>query len=179
MEKIQVQNLVYVLGKMKSLKRTGWVKRQVKNPESDAEHSYSLAMLALLLAPKNLDLLKCLKLALIHDMPEIFCGDFVPGELPESEKSRLEQNAMQKITYDLNEPELTTLFSEYEQHKTPEAEFVWALDRLDNVFTARFYENEQNISLVNEFTLGAKSRIDSLSQKSLSKRLQKILEDLN
>jgi len=179
MEKIQIQNLANILGKMKSLKRTGWVKRQVKNPESDAEHSYSLAMLALLLAPKNLDLLKCLKLALIHDLPEIFCGDLLPGELPKSEKEKLELNAMQKIACDLNMPELTELFTEYEQHKTPEAEFVWALDRLDNVFTARFYENEQNISLVKEFTLGAKSRIGNLSQKSLSKRLQKILEDLN
>ena len=33
MEKKQVQNLVDLLGRMKSLKRAGWVKRQVKNPD--------------------------------------------------------------------------------------------------------------------------------------------------
>lgn len=179
MEKIQIQNLVNILGQMKSLKRKGWIKRFIKSPESDAEHSYSLAMLTLLLAPENLDLLKCLKLALVHDLPEVICGDFVPGELPKFEKEKLEQGAMQKIACDLNIPELTELFIEYEQHQTPESEFVWALDRLDNVFTARFYENEQNIPLVKEFSLGTTSRINSLSDKTLSKKLQRILEDLS
>lgn len=179
MERKQVLNLADLLGRMKMLKRTGWVKRQVANPESDADHSYSLAMLAFLLAPQELDLLKCLKLALIHDLPEAFCGDFVPGELEPAEKEKLELNAMQKICSDINCPELMDLFNEYEQHSSPEAEFVWALDRLDNVFTARFYELKSDLSLVDEFAAGTLQRINSLKDKNLAEKLQKILNTLS
>lgn len=178
MDKKQVQNLVDLLGRTKSLKRAGWVKRQVKNPESDADHSFSLAFLAMLLAPDNLDLLKCLKLALIHDLPEAFCGDFIPGELEPKEKALLERSAMQKVCDDLKMPELMELFSEYEQHTTPEAEFVWTLDRLDNVFTAKFYESKSAQKLTEEFAASALPRIGGISDKALKKNLQKILKDL-
>lgn len=179
MEKKQVQNLVKILGRMKSLKRAGWVKRQVRDPESDADHSYSLAFLTLLLAPDNLDLLKCLKLALIHDLPEAFCGDFIPGEIEPQEKAKLETSAMQKVIEDIKHPELLELFEEYQQHSTPEAEFVWTLDRLDNVFTARFYEGRSGNSLTDEFAAGTLPRIESLKDKNLSKLLQKILKSLD
>lgn len=179
MERKQVLNLADLLGRMKMLKRTGWVKRQVANPESDADHSYSLAMLAFLLAPQELDLLKCLKLALIHDLPEAFCGDFVPGELEPAEKAKLELSAMQKVCSDINCPELMDLFKEYEQRLSPEAEFVWALDRLDNVFTARFYEQKSDLSLVDEFAAGTLQRINSLKDKNLAEKLQKILNTLS
>ncbi|MBQ8481715.1 MAG: HD domain-containing protein [Alphaproteobacteria bacterium] len=179
MEKKQVQNLVNLIGRMKSLKRAGWVKRHVKSPESDADHSYSLALLALLLAPDNLDLLKCLKLALIHDLPEAFCGDFIPGEIEPQEKAKLETSAMQKVVDDIKHPELMKLFEEYQQHSTPEAEFVWTLDRLDNVFTARFYEDRYCNSLTDEFAAATLPRIESLKDKNLGETLQKILKALD
>ena len=178
MDKKQVSNLVNLLGRMKTLRRAGWVKRQVKNPESDADHSYSLAFLTMLLAPENLDLLKCLKLALVHDLPEAFCGDFIPGELEPTEKSSLERSAMQKVCNDLKKPELMELFSEYEQHQTPEAQFVWAIDRLDNVFTANFYESKSGPKLTEEFASSALPRLATLDVKNLSKNLQKILKAL-
>ena len=179
MEKKQVLNLADLLGRMKTLKRAGWVKRRIDAPESDADHSYSLALLTLLLAPETLDLLKCLKLALIHDLPEAFCGDFVPGELRPEEKAKLEQSAMQKVIDNIGHPELMELFNEYEQCLTPEAEFVRALDRLDNVFTARFYEGRHRMSLTNDFAAGALPRISNLQDKSLGAKLQKILKALS
>ena len=179
MEKKQVLKLVDLLGRMKTLKRAGWVKRRVDKPESDAEHSYSLSLLALLLAPDNLDLVKCLKLALIHDLPEALCGDFIPGELSPEEKSSLEKSAMQKIVSDLDKPELMQLFEEYEQGDTPEAEFIRSLDRLDNVFTARFYENKLHLSLVDEFAASALPRINGMKNDNLRKKLEKILKVLS
>ena len=172
-------NLVNILGRMKSLKRTGWIKRQVENPESDADHSYSLSLLVLLLAPKNLDLLKCLKLALVHDLPEAFCGDFIPGELLPEEKATLEKSAMQKIAADLKAPELAVLFEEYEQRNTPEAEFVRSLDSLDNVFTARFYEDKSKSLLTDEFATSALPRINNLKDEILRDKLLEILKVLN
>ena len=102
MKKTEILNLADILGRMKKLKRTGWVKRKVINPETDAEHSYSLAMLVMLFAPARLDRFKCLQLALIHDLPEVFCGDFVPGEIELKEKEKLENAAIKKVVSRLN-----------------------------------------------------------------------------
>ena len=173
----QISNLVNILGKMKDLRRNGWVNHGVKNPESDADHSYSLAMLVLLLAPKRLDLLKCLKMALIHDLPEVFCGDFVPGQISDVEKNRLETDAMHEIAHRLHTSAFADLFAEFEMQKTPEAQFVKALDRLDNVLTAKYYETEQNLKLVDEFAASAYPRIVRLDE-DLRHLLLQILADL-
>ena len=178
MEKEQVLSLYDLLGRMKALKRAGWVKRRVKNPESDADHSYSLAILVLLLTPEYLDLQKCLKLALVHDLPEAFCGDFIPGEIAFEEKKHLEHSAMQKIAADLKQPQLLELFTEYQQHSTLEAEFVHTLDRLDNVFTARFYEKKSSLNLTDEFANSALPQIEDLKDENLRNELLKILQIL-
>ena len=178
MKKEQVLNLADVLGRMKRVKRTGWMKRMVMNPESDADHSYSLAMLVMLFAPARLDKQKCLELALVHDLPEILCGDIVPGEMDGKAKSELEQSAMKTIVRNLGVPQLQELFDEYEQHQTPEAQFVWVLDRLDNVFTARFYQNTMRIGLVNEFSESALERLYYLNDTELRAELDKILSAL-
>lgn len=179
MNKEQVLKLADLLGRMKSLKRAGWVKRQVERPESDADHSYSLALLVLLLTPSHLDLLKCLQLALIHDLPEALCGDFIPGELSSEEKMSLERSAMNKIVADLGMPQLKELFTEYQENKTPEASFVRALDRLDNVFTARYYETKSRISLVNEFGASLLPRLNDIDDLSIKNELEKILQHLS
>lgn len=179
MKKENVLNLAKILGKMKKVKRNGWVKRRVSESESDAEHSYSLAMLCMLFAPPVLDRLKCLQLALVHDLPEVFCGDFVPGEISEAEKNKLEQSAMDKVVQETGLPMLAELFAEYEEQQTPEAKFVWILDRLDNVFTARFYEDSQKIALVKEFSKSAYERLYYLDDAELRAELDGMLSALN
>ena len=178
MKKTEILNLADILGRMKKLKRTGWVKRKVINPETDAEHSYSLAMLVMLFAPARLDRFKCLQLALIHDLPEVFCGDFVPGEIELKEKEKLENAAIKKVVSRLNKPELQLLFDEYNQHQTQEAKFVWVLDRLDNVFTARFYEDTLRVNLVREFGESAYERLYYLDDVELRTELDKVLSEL-
>lgn len=178
MNKKQILNLAKVLGSMKQVKRTGWVRRRVTNPESDAEHSFSLAVLVMLFAPANLDKLKCLQLALIHDLPEIYCGDVVPGELDPEKKAALEKSAMGMIVRNLDLPQLRELFEEFEQHETPEAQFVWVMDRLDNVFTARMYEDTLRIQLVKEFGDSAFERLYYLKDTELRAELDKVLAAL-
>ena len=163
---------------MKQVKRTGWVRRNISNPESDAEHSFSLAMLVMLFAPNNLDRLKCLQLALIHDLPEIYCGDIIPGELDPVKKQALEKSAMAMVVRELKLPQLQELFEEFEQHETPEAQFVWVLDRLDNVFTARMYEDTRRVQLVQEFADSAFERLYYLNDKDLRAELDKVLAAL-
>ncbi|MBP5352372.1 MAG: HD domain-containing protein [Alphaproteobacteria bacterium] len=178
MDRQQILNLAEVLGDMKTLKRTGWKNRCVPNPESDAEHSYSLAMLVLLLAPPHLDLLKALKLALVHDLPEVLCGDHVPGELSMETKAEREDEAMRRIAALVGENELHELFTEFELHRSPEAEFVWVLDRLDNVFTAHYYDQRLDKGLSTEFAKSARERIGVLHDNDARETLSAAVEAL-
>ncbi|MED5309117.1 MAG: HD domain-containing protein, partial [Candidatus Thermoplasmatota archaeon] len=63
-------NLLEML-ELKQLPRTGWVRSEVDNPESVAAHSWGMAVLALRLAPENLDMIKVLSMCLVHDLPEV------------------------------------------------------------------------------------------------------------
>ena len=77
-------------GKLKKQKRSGWVLREVKNPETIAEHSFRVAIMGWLLANKKrgLNIEKIIKMALIHDIGEIYAGDITPYDsiLPKNKK---------------------------------------------------------------------------------------------
>ena len=69
-------NFVSEIEKLKDITRTGWELYSVNNPESVADHSFCLAVLSMLYAEKlKLDTEKCIKLALIHDMCEVYTKD--------------------------------------------------------------------------------------------------------
>ena len=141
MENKTIDNLVDILGKFKDLKRSGWIKRQVRLPESDADHSFSVALICWLLAPDELNKQKCLELALTHDLAEIYAGDPTPvDKVSPQDKYNNEKQAITKIAAKLNKPELIELFEELETQKTKESIFVKGIDRLDNVVTASWYD---------------------------------------
>ena len=156
-----INNLITILGKIKDVRRRGWIKRDVVAPESDADHMYSMAMEILLMAPPQLNKLHCLELALTHDLPEIYSSDFIPGEIMEDEKHALELAAMQKLATELNFPKLIEWFNEYEQQSSPEAKFVRCIDKTDNVITAAYYEREGRTDwpIVSEFSANALNKI--------------------
>src|SRR5687767_7316770 len=70
-------------GRLKGIRRQGWVDREVADPESVADHSFRLVVLAWLVADRlGLDSNRAIRLALIHDLPEAFAGDQTPfGDL--------------------------------------------------------------------------------------------------
>ena len=100
------ESLIEILG-LKDVARTGWVRNDVNNPESVAAHSWGMAILALKLTPKELDLSKVLSLCLVHDIPEVRVGDLTPHD-DCSTKSEDELNAMKELS-----PEWVHLFEEY------------------------------------------------------------------
>ena len=65
------------VGKLKERKRRGWLVHQIKNPETTAGHTFRVAILAWLISrqKKNLNLKKVLKMALVHDLCEVYAGD--------------------------------------------------------------------------------------------------------
>ena len=178
-QKQNALNLCTILGKIKDLKRTGWLRRGIIGPESDADHMFSTAFLALMFTPTELNKKKCLELALCHDLQEIYSGDFVPGEIALQDKYKIEQNAIQKLAQELDYPKLIDLFEEFEAQETEEAKFIKLLDKLDTAITACYYDfnHRGDRPLIEEFCTHAEEeikKIDSPYQSQILALLRKI-----
>lgn len=106
--------------------------------ENDAEHSWHLSMLALLLSEyaneENLNLLQVIKMILIHDLVEIDAGDTILYDDKGNEDKRArEEAAAERIFRILPEDQSTEIFElweEFEKCETAEARFASAVDRL-------------------------------------------------
>lgn len=105
--------------------------------ENDAEHTWHLCMMAVVLAEHanvKVDLLRVLKMLLVHDIVEIDAGDtFAYDVAGHSDKAEREERAAQRIFGLLpadQAEELIGLFHEFEAQETPEAKFALSMDRL-------------------------------------------------
>lgn len=107
--------------------------------ESSAEHSWRLCLLVLLFGGSfpGLNLEKCFKLAVVHDLAEAVCGD-TPAVCREQHKAKaaVERQALEEIIQPLPEAlgrEVADLWREYEGATTAEARYVKALDKLETL----------------------------------------------
>lgn len=130
--------------KLKNLLRRGWLLRDVPNrTESDAEHCYSMIMLALEIMAKNdlkLDQLKVLKLIAYHELGEIDAGDMTPVDnISKEDKHKRELEGVKRISEKYEMPEILDFWLEFEENKTPEAQFVKKLDKFDCVLQSKVY----------------------------------------
>ncbi|RDX82002.1 5'-nucleotidase domain-containing protein, partial [Mucuna pruriens] len=82
--------------RLKTTKRTGWVRKDVKNPESIADHMYRMSLMALIASDvPGVDRNKCIKMAIVHDIAEAIVGDITPLDgISKTEKSQREQEAL-------------------------------------------------------------------------------------
>ena len=114
--------------------------------ENSAEHSWHLAVAAMVLAEhakERIDVSKVIRLVLVHDLVEIDAGDtFIYDDAGNVGKAAREQKAANRLFGVLPEEQGQTfmaLWREFEDRQTPDAKFAFALDRLmpilHNVFT--------------------------------------------
>ncbi len=129
-------NFMLELDKMKNLYRQTYVLHEDRK-ENDAEHSWHLAVMALLLseyADKEIDTVKVMKMVLLHDIVEIDAGDtYCYDSEGNSTKAEREENAAQRIFGLLPDDQKDIfygLWREFEDCKTNEARFAAVLDRL-------------------------------------------------
>ncbi|MGI0490393.1 HD domain-containing protein [Alkalinema pantanalense CENA528] len=108
--------------------------------ENDAEHSWHLAMMAIVLqeyAAQPVDLLRVLKMLLIHDLVEIDAGDtFCYDEQLLTTKADREQQAADRLFGLLPielQADLYPLWQEFEARETADAQFAAALDLLQPI----------------------------------------------
>lgn len=123
------------LDRLKRVERRTWLIDRTRR-ENDAEHSWHLAMLALVLADQagaEVDIDRVVQMLLIHDLVEIEAGDsFLFDVAAAADQEMREQRAADRL-YGLLPPDqgraLRALWDEFEARATPDARFAKALDR--------------------------------------------------
>ena len=136
--------------KLKQVLRRGWIIKNVPGRiESDAEHCFSMQMLALEIMAKNdlkLDQLKVLKMIAYHELGEIEVGDItIHDGVSIEDKYKMELAAIEKLSKQAKMPEIKELWLEYEENKTPEAQFVKLIDAYDAVLYSKIYKDNLDL----------------------------------
>ncbi len=131
---------------LKLLPRTGWLQRGVTDVESIAEHTFSVASLAMLVGDllPDIDRGRLLAIALLHDLAEALIGD-LPASARRlfgvAAKQEAERRGLQELLHGLPQAaEYMELWTEYAEGVSREARLVKALDRLEMLSQALAYE---------------------------------------
>lgn len=167
------------VGKLKTIKRTGWINHKIPNPESVADHSFRTAVLAMVLAPKlGVNVEKAIKMALVHDIGEAKIGDVVTMQgkqtlATQSEKLELEAAAFKQIFSLIDGDQFVSLFNEFEEGVTKEAKLVKELDKLEMAMQAYEYEKEYKINL-EVFFENSRTLIQSKEIREILEEIEKL-----
>jgi putative hydrolases of HD superfamily len=140
---MQTDNLLKQVAFIKEIDKLKYIQRKTKlfnsdRQENDAEHSWHLAMMTIVLAEhsdKPIDVLKVLKMVLIHDLVEIDAGDtFIYDSIKNHSNTDNELIAAKRIFGLLpaeQAEEFIAIWEEFEECATNEAKFARAMDRFE------------------------------------------------
>lgn len=130
-------SLIIELDKLKSVLRRTRVKCADKRFENSAEHSWHVALMAILLeehANEPVDISRVIKMLLLHDIVEIDAGDtFVYDAIASEQQEEKELEAAKRLFGMLPEEQAKELFAvwnEFEMAVTADAKFAKAIDRI-------------------------------------------------
>lgn len=130
----QQMDFIVEVDKAKSIFRQTYL-ADGSRKENDAEHSWHLAMMAFLLAEhatEGVDVLRVMKMVLIHDLVEIDAGDTYAYDASGNETKRARELAAADRIFNLlpadQARELRGLWDEFEDGQTAEAKFAHTLD---------------------------------------------------
>ncbi len=123
--------------RLKSTLRSGHT--STGRPESTAEHTWRLCLMALVFSNEfeNVDLLRLIKLCIVHDLGEALSGD-IPAVMQAEgfDKSAQERADLEVLTQALppeKRAEILALWEEYEAASSPEAILAKGLDKLETI----------------------------------------------
>lgn len=140
MDRLQQQmNFILEVDKLKKITRQTYLSDGSRK-ENDTEHSWHLALMCALLAEharEKIDVLKTMKMVLIHDIVEIDAGDtYAYDTAGNTTKREREVKAAERIFHLLppdQAEEMRNLWEEFEEGQTPEAKFALTLDKVQPV----------------------------------------------
>lgn len=154
--------LVQFLDGLASLPRTGWLLRGVVDPESIAEHSFGVCVVATVLIDDlrsrgmTVDGERVLRMAILHDAAEVFTGDIPMPAKTDKLDAALEEAEGALLARVLPPSELA-LWAEAEAGATLEARIVKAADKVQMLVKALTY-GRQRRGRLDEFWQNAKNR---------------------
>jgi putative hydrolase of HD superfamily len=153
---------VRFLDRLSTLPRTGWLLRGVTDVESIAEHSYGVAVVAMMLVDEArargvaVDGERVLRMALLHDAAEAFTGD-IPMPAKTAALDAALEAAEESLLARVLTPEQHAQQREAEAGETLEARIVKAADKIQMLVKAGLYE-EQRRGRLDEFWANTKNR---------------------
>lgn len=105
--------------------------------ENDAEHAWHMALFVMVLseyANEDIDVLKTMKIVLIHDLIEIYAGDTYAYDSKGNESKRGRELAAADRLFNIlpedQAEEFRALWDEFEENITPEARFANTMDKI-------------------------------------------------
>ena len=140
---MRTDNLLQQINFIKEIDKLKFIQRKTKlfnsdRNENDAEHSWHLAMMTIVLAEHSnvpIDILKVLKMVLIHDIVEIDAGDIfiydTENNHSNTEEERKAANRIFGMLPKKQADELISVWEEFESGLTDEAKFAKSMDRFE------------------------------------------------
>ncbi|WP_291286789.1 HD domain-containing protein [Flavobacterium sp.] len=140
---MNTEDLLNQIAFIKEIDKVKYIQRKTKlfhsdRNENDAEHSWHLALMAIVLAEHSdepIDVLKVIKMVLIHDIVEIDAGDTFIYDSQKNhdntEEERLAANRIFGLLPEKQAEDLISIWEEFEAGQTNEAKFAKAMDRLE------------------------------------------------
>jgi len=137
------ENLLQQITFIKEIDKLKYIQRRTKlfnsdRRENDAEHSWHLALMSIILAEHAdhpIDILKVLKMVLIHDLVEIDAGDTFIFDTTKShtntEEERIAANRIFGMLPAAQGEAFKAIWEEFEAQQTSEAKFARSMDRLE------------------------------------------------
>jgi putative hydrolases of HD superfamily len=138
---MQADNLSQQINFIKEIDKLKYIQRKTKlfnsdRNENDAEHSWHLAMMTIVLAGHSdapIDILKVLKMVLIHDIVEIDAGDTFIYDTAKNhsntDEERIAANRIFGMLPKEQADEFISVWEEFESGQTNEAKFARSMDR--------------------------------------------------
>lgn len=141
--RMENENLLKQIAFIKEIDKLKYIQRKTRlfnsdRHENDAEHSWHLAMMTIVLAGhanKAIDVLKVVKMVLIHDIVEIDAGDTFIYDTAKNHSNTEEELIAAKRIFGLlpaeQGAEFIEIWEEFEAGTTDEAKFPKSMDRLE------------------------------------------------
>lgn len=172
-------NLLTNATELKKLKRTGWIKKGVADPESVADHTWRMSLMIMLLAPQELNKSKLLEMCIVHDMGEINIGDVIweSGKevIASKEVKHEDEVSAMKTLFGAIDTRYVDLVEEFNAQQTPEAKFLKQIDKLEMAFQALEYQKAgYEASLFDEFWENAEKYLMGQSLEEIFVELKKL-----
>lgn len=159
--------------KLKRIPREGWKRLPlIEDVESVADHSWNLSLLVLEFTPTELDISKCLAMAVLHDVPEVLVGDITPHDgVDKAEKHQREERA----SHTLLPKHLQEIWKEYADAFSPESKWVHLLDKVEMAIQAYLYKKQYGAD-TEEFLISTSRALSKYqTHSSIPKPLKSLL----